>query len=115
MVPTDTVPFEAAAGGLRVLLRVQPGASREGIEGLVALADGRTALKVRVRAPPEGGKANAALVKLLAKAWKLPRSAIDIAAGQGGRRKTLLISGDPAALEARLREWLADLGGSGRR
>lgn len=98
-----------------MLLRVQPGASRESIEGLVTLPDGRIALKVRVCAPPEGGRANAALVKLLAKAWKLPKSAISIVSGQGQRSKTLLISGDPAALESRLRAWLAGHGTGGRR
>ncbi len=88
-------------------LRVQPGASREVVEGPVALSDGRTALAVRVCAPPEAGKANAALVKLLAKTWKLPKSAITIVAGHGHRRKTLLIAGDSTALEAKLGSWLA--------
>jgi uncharacterized protein (TIGR00251 family) len=112
---TDAIPFETVAGGLRVLLRVQPGASREGIEGLITMADGQIALKARVCAPPEGGKANAALVKLLAKAWKLPKSAISIVAGQSQRRKTLMISGDPTALESRLRAWTAGLGKPKRR
>lgn len=106
---TDTVPFETAAGGLRVRLRVQPGASREAVEGPIALPDGHLALSVRVHAPPDGGKANAALVKLLARTWKLPKSAINIVAGHGRRRKVLLVSGDPGALEARLREWLTRL------
>ena len=103
---TDTVPFEPTAGGLRVRLRVQPGARRETVEGLVALPGGQVALAVRVHAPPEGGKANAALVKLLARTWKLPKSAISIVAGHRRRRKVLLVSGDPAALESKLREWL---------
>ena len=103
---TDTVPFEPTAGGLRVRLRVQPGARRETVEGLVALPGGQVALAVRVHAPPEGGKANAALVKLLAKTWKLPKSAISIVAGHGRRRKVVMVSGDPAALESKLREWL---------
>ena len=90
-----------------MLLRVQPGASREAVEGLVALPNGQVALSARVHAPPEGGKANAALVKLLARTWKLPKSAISIVAGHGRRRKVLLVSGDPAALESRLREWLS--------
>jgi len=98
-----------------VLLRVQPNSSREGCEGLALLADGRAALKVRVGAPPEGGKANTALIKLLAKAWKLPKSAISIVAGHGQRQKTLLVSGDPAALESGLERWLAGLGEAGRR
>ncbi len=71
------------------------------------MSDGRTALAVRVSAPPEGGKANAALVKLLAKTWKLPKSAITIAAGHGGRQKSLLIAGDPKALEPKLGNWFA--------
>ncbi len=104
-----------AAGGLRVLLRVQPGASRDGIEGLVALADGRVALKVRVCAPPEGGRANAALTKLLAKTWKLPKCAIRITAGESQRLKTLLVSGDPAELARRLERWLAEQSGEARR
>lgn len=98
-----------------MLLRVQPGASREGIEGLISPPDGQVALKVRVCAPPEGGRANAALVKLLAKAWNLPKSAISIVSGHGQRRKTLLVSGDPADLEPRLRDWLARLGETWRR
>ena len=71
------------------------------------MSDGRTALAVRVSAPPEGGKANAALVKLLAKTWKLPKSAITIVAGHGHRQKSLLIAGDPMALKAKLGNWLA--------
>ena len=104
-----------AAKGLRVLLRVQPGASRDGIEGLVALADGRVALKARVCTPPEGGRANAALAKLLAKTWKLPKSAIRVTAGENQRLKTLLVSGDPAELARRLERWLAEQSGEPRR
>jgi uncharacterized protein (TIGR00251 family) len=115
VAPTDTSPFETDPGGLRVRLRVQPGASRQGVQGLVRLADGQIALALRVSAPPEGGKANAALVKLLAKTWRLPKSAINIIAGHGQRRKILLISGDPTALEPRLQAWVARLGETERR
>ncbi len=87
-------------------IRVQPGASHEGVEGPVALPDGRMALAVRISAPPEGGKANAALVKLLAKTWRLSKSAITIVTGHGHRQKTLLVAGDPADLEPKLRGWL---------
>lgn len=106
-MPSD--PFSATAAGLRVSVRVQPGASRTGIDGLKILDDGRVVLAVRVGAPAEGGKANAAVVKLLAKTWKLPKSAIEIVSGHGDRRKTVQIDGDPAALQARLRRWLASL------
>jgi hypothetical protein len=100
-------PFSAVPAGLRVALRVQPGASRTGIDGIKRLDDGSVVLAVRVGAPAEGGKANAAVIKLLAKTWKMPKSAIEIVSGHGDRRKTLLIAGDSTALRARLEAWLA--------
>ncbi len=95
-------PFQTCAGGLKVSVRLQPGASRSAIEGPHALADGRVVLKVRVGAPAEGGKANAALVKLLAKSCKVPKTAVDIVAGHSARLKTVLIAGDPEMLAGRL-------------
>ena len=95
-------PFQTRAEGLTVSVRLQPGASRAAIEGLQTLADGRVVLKVRVTAPPEGGKANAALAKLLAKGCKVPKTAVEIVAGQGARLKTVLIAGDPETLKVRL-------------
>lgn len=76
---------------------------------MVTLGDGVTVLKVRVTEPPEGGKANAALIKLLAKAWKLPKSSLSLVAGHTDRRKTLAVAGDPAALRRDLEGWLARL------
>ena len=72
-----------------------------------AAADGATVLKARVTAPPEGGKANARLLALLAKAWKLPKSSLEIASGAKERRKAVLVRGDPDLLLARLETWLA--------
>ena len=106
---SDGGPFRPTPDGLLVDLRLQPNASRERIEGCVRLDDGSTLLKVRVGAPPEAGKANAALIRLLAKTWKLPRSSFSLVAGQTARRKTLLIAGDAAALRPGLEAWLAGL------
>ncbi len=103
------VPYAVAPDGLRVFVRLQPKARREGIEGIVAEPDGRIALKVAVTAPPESGKANAALVALLGKSWRLPKSAIEIVGGAADRRKTLLLRGDPASLQATLSAHLASL------
>jgi uncharacterized protein (TIGR00251 family) len=100
-------PWQPHDGGLRLDVRLQPGASTNRIDGVEALADGSLVLKVRVGAPPEGGKANAALVKLLSKRWKLAKSDVEIVAGETGRRKTLLLHGDPEELASRL---AADLG-----
>lgn len=63
-------------------------------------------LQVKVGAPPEGGKANAALIKLLAKAWKLPKSAITLVSGRRDRHKTLAIDGEARELLPRLQAWL---------
>ena len=99
------VPVE---GGLRLAVRLQPRARKTEIDGLAALADGGVALKARVTAVPEGGKANAALIALLAKTWRLPKGAFEIASGRSDRTKTLLIAGDPASLEAKLAAWFRD-------
>jgi len=113
-VPTDAVcdrgPFRLTKDGLRVDLRVQPGSRRAGVDGAVELDDGSVVLKLRVAAPPEGGRANAAAIRLLAKSWGLPKSALAVVAGQTARRKTLAVAGDARALKQRLEAWLADLG-----
>ncbi len=108
-MPAPRDPFEAVPEGLRVALKVTPKASRAEIAGVEADAAGRARLKVRVTEAPEGGKANAAVVKLLAKAWKLPKGALRVTAGAKDRRKTLLVAGEPDALAAQLRAWLAGL------
>jgi uncharacterized protein (TIGR00251 family) len=108
-MPGSEGPFEAVPEGLRVALKVTPKAARAGIVGVEADAAGRGILKVRVTEAPEGGKANAAVVKLLAKAWKLPKGALRIAAGTKDRRKSLLVIGDPDELTARLGAWLTEL------
>ena len=60
-------------------------------------------LKARVAAPPVEGEANAALVKLLAKALGVPRSAVRIASGETARVKILEIDGlDEAEVRRRL-------------
>jgi uncharacterized protein (TIGR00251 family) len=72
----------------RLELKVVPGASRTGIAGWL----GET-LKVRVAAPPERGKANAAVEALLADALGVPSRALRIVAGHGSARKVLEIDG----------------------
>lgn len=94
--------WKAVDGGLRLEVRLQPGAGAERIEGLETQADGTVVVKVRVTAPPEDGKANAALIKLLAKRWKLPKSSIALLTGERARRKSLLLRGPSDALAARL-------------
>ncbi len=97
--------FEATPRGVRVRVRLNPKAARNHIDGLYA-GGGGPALKARVTAPPEGGKANAALVRMLAREWGVPKSLFSITVGVSDRRKTLLIEGDSKALLRQLNEWM---------
>jgi uncharacterized protein (TIGR00251 family) len=72
----------------KLQLKVVPGASRPGVVGWLG-----EALKVRVAAPPEGGKANAAVVELLARSLGLRADAVRIVSGHGSPRKTVAIDG----------------------
>lgn len=102
---SDAAPWRIVADGLAVQLRVTPKAGRDRLDGIGTLADGRPAIRAAVRAAPEGGKANAALIALLAKRWRLPKSALAVTGGATGRLKTITIRGDGADLVAKLDEW----------
>ncbi len=81
-----------------IAVRVTPRASHDAIEGVDASGE----LRVRVTAPPADGAANAAVVKLLAKALGLPKGALSIASGAASRHKRIRIEGvDPAELGRR--------------
>jgi uncharacterized protein YggU (UPF0235/DUF167 family) len=64
--------------------------------------------RVALSAPAEAGKANAALIKLLAKRWRMPQHALEVVSGEGARRKVLHVHGSPGELIARLRAIEAD-------
>ncbi len=106
-------PFEAVADGLRVALRVTPKASRNAVTGLAATAGGGRVLKVAVTTVPENGKANEAVIKLLSKAWKVPKTSLTVVAGATDRNKILHVAGDPAALLPRLSALIDDVGSEG--
>ena len=74
-------------------VRLTPRAGADRIEGWAADAAGRPVLKVRVAAPPVEGAANAALIALLAKQLKRPKSAISLLTGDTARIKRLQIDG----------------------
>ena len=60
----------------------------------------RSRSRVRVSAPPDLGKANRAIIETLARATGLPKSAFAIVSGETDRHKSLLVTGNPAAVEA---------------
>ncbi|CAN1526245.1 COG1872 Uncharacterized conserved protein [Rhabdaerophilaceae bacterium] len=76
----------------RVMIRLTPHGGRDALEGLVQLADGRVVIRARVRAVPENGAANAALIKLVAAYCNLPISAVGLDAGATTRLKTIRIA-----------------------
>jgi uncharacterized protein (TIGR00251 family) len=93
--------WRAVPGGIRLRLKVQPKARHECIVGWVPDPDG-TALKLSVGAPPEDGKANAAVFALLADALGVAKSAISVVSGATDRRKLVEIRGEATDLRAAL-------------
>lgn len=91
-------------------LKVTPKAAANRLIGLAADAEGGQVLKVSVTAPADKGKANAAVVKLLAKEWGIAKSDLEILQGTASRTKTLLIRGDGTALMRRLTGWCQSKG-----
>ena len=92
------VELQPTAGGVILPVHAQPGARKNGITGV---HDGR--LKVAVTQAPEKGKANQALVKLLAELLELKRSQISLVAGETSNHKKFLVSGvSLPTLQARL-------------
>ena len=81
-------------------VRAQPNASKDAIEGVGEEASGRRYLKIRVRAVPERGKANAAIEALLAEALGVPKSAVAVEKGETQRIKTVRISADASIRKA---------------
>jgi uncharacterized protein (TIGR00251 family) len=87
-----------ATPSARVRLRVSPGARRDELVGRHG-----EGWKVRVAAPPEGGRANDAVLDLLARELSLPRRSLSIVSGQAAREKVVLMEGiDRAESERRL-------------
>ena len=91
----------------RLAVRVQPGASADRVEGRGMDDAGRVFLKVRVRARPEAGAANAAVEQVVAKALGLPKSAARVVTGGKTRLKGLEIEGPPE-LAGVIEGWLND-------
>jgi uncharacterized protein (TIGR00251 family) len=95
--------WRSSTQGISVALRVTPRGGRDEIDGLETLANGRTVVKVRVRAIAEGGEANRAVVELLAKALGVPRAKVRVLSGATSRLKQIAVDGDPAKLGNALR------------
>ncbi len=97
-----TSPCRLGHDHLLLAVRLTPNGGRDALDGVDIAADGLAYLKARVTAVPEKGKANKALVALLSKALKVPKSAITVVSGETARQKILRIEGDPEDLKSKM-------------
>ena len=101
-------PWSVYADGVTLTVRLTPKGGRDAVDGIETRADGQSVLKMRVRAAPTDGEANAALIALLAKTLDVSRRKVTLAAGETARIKRIDIEGDGAALAALLEKFVTD-------
>jgi uncharacterized protein len=104
-------PLTLAGQGLRVAVRLSPGAKANRLIAIgTAVGEGRV-LKASVTAQPEGGRANEALLQLLSTSWQLPRRDLSIVRGFTNRSKVVRVVGDPQFLAEKITSEIAGLPG----
>ena len=113
MVQTAALPFNKSPEGVILRVRLSPKSARDEV-GEVAVFEGKGVLTAKVRAVPEKGKANAALLELISKWLGVPKSSISLTGGGKSRLKALAIAGDSQELGGRLAA-LLEAGGKGQR
>jgi uncharacterized protein (TIGR00251 family) len=100
-------PWFCRGAELILHVKVTPKAKADEILTVRHEPDGRALLIVRVKALPQDGEANAAVLRLFSKALGLPLSAVRLEAGHTNRFKTLALRGDLSALQQQLSSFLA--------
>lgn len=96
-------------GGVRLVIKAKPGASRPRPPRIVDLAEGKRAVEVAVASVAEDGKANKAILEALAKEIGIKKNILDIKVGASGRVKVVEIHGDKDLLGAQVIAWLKGL------
>jgi uncharacterized protein YggU (UPF0235/DUF167 family) len=107
-------PWRISTTGISIALRVTPRGGRDAVDGIEHLSDGRSVLKLRVRAVADGGEANRAVLALLAKSLGVPKASVSLLSGATSRLKQVAVEGDPARLAEALSE-LASVKSTGTR
>lgn len=96
----------------RLTIRLTPRASRDEVIGFAAASNGAELLRVRVTAPPVDGRANEALIRLLADVLDVSRGDVRLVAGQSSREKMVAIDGlPPGEVRRRLDAHIAQIEG----
>ncbi len=93
--------LDRGRSGIYLRVHAQPGARRVGLRGLHG-----NAVKIAVREAAESGKANRAVITLVAEALGVPERSVSLCSGHRARAKRLAVAGDGDRLEARLLAWL---------
>jgi uncharacterized protein (TIGR00251 family) len=100
--PASARPWIVTPEGVTLTVRLTPKGGRDAIDGIEQLADGRSVLKLRVRAAASEGEANAALTRLVAKTMGVAPRDIALVSGATSRLKRLRIAGARATLASAL-------------
>ncbi|MBY5401325.1 DUF167 domain-containing protein [Rhizobium leguminosarum] len=99
-------PWRLFGDHLRLAVRLTPNGGRDAVDGIEVDGEGEAFLKARVTSVPEKGKANKALILLIAKSLRIPKSSISLVSGETARKKILRIDGDPEDLLKKLEMFL---------
>ncbi len=91
----------AGKGGLYLNVHAQPGARRPQLRGLHG-----DAVKIAIGEAAQDGKANKAIIRVIANALDLPISDVEITAGMTARRKRVFLRGDAVSLKINMLKWL---------
>ena len=91
-------PVTIAGNGLRVAIRLVPRAKADRLVAIGVAAEGGRVLRAAVTAPAEAGRANEALLQLLARGWHIPLRNLSIIKGFTSRNKAVRVAGDPLQL-----------------
>jgi hypothetical protein len=84
--------LRAAAAGVTLAVRAQPGAKKTAITGVYG--EGPSAqLKIALQAPPFEGRANQSLIAFLAETFNVPKNAVELVTGELSRSKVFLLRG----------------------
>jgi uncharacterized protein len=100
------LPTRPHNDGVILSVRLTPKSSKNALIGLRATADDGLVCAIKVTAPPDKGKANAALLKLIAKSLHLPAGKVVLHSGHTSRHKEVLVHGETVAIMAAINTWL---------
>ncbi|HZP21575.1 MAG TPA: DUF167 family protein [Bauldia sp.] len=97
--------YRVEPGAIVLNVRLTPRAAEDSIGGVMLRDDGREFVQIHVRARPENGEANDALVRLLARTFRVPRTRVELVSGATARLKQVRVAGEPFSLGAVVASW----------